>query len=392
MIAEWIKKFSCYLSINKINIIFLLNIVLFFGLVFFCFYSFFWLNMKVVVSWHLGFIDPSTAFAEALIKLYNFVWFFLIIILSVVILLLTRMLYLFSWNIKYINNFFIKKLVIFCLVSIQTFCILVRQNITVERITIILNRIDSNEQLLTIWYELKKEYPFLFLNDMSEYKRLEVIWCVLPAAVLATLIGPSFSLAYSLDPAINPVLTVKVVGHQWYWNYSMDVDIEYVEMSREKFENSMLYTELLIKLGTDIDLYKWMIANPLIVSNLVSEKMSENFVVDFDSVMILDEDLKEGTHRVLEVDNRLVLPVGLPIRFLITSTDVLHAWAIPAFGLKVDAVPGRLNQFIVEIKKPGVYYGQCSELCGPLHGFMPIVIEAVMFDDFIDWLDKKKTN
>jgi cytochrome c oxidase subunit 2 len=86
------------------------------------------------------------------------------------------------------------------------------------------------------------------------------------------------------------------------------------------------------------------------------------------------------------VDNRLVLPVGVPIRFIITSTDVLHSWAVPALSLKVDAVPGRLNQFIVEIKKPGIFYGQCSELCGPMHGFMPITVQAIAYNDYISYL------
>jgi cytochrome c oxidase subunit 2 len=89
---------------------------------------------------------------------------------------------------------------------------------------------------------------------------------------------------------------------------------------------------------------------------------------------------------LLEVDNRLVLPLGVPIRFIITSVDVIHSWAVPALGIKVDAVPGRLNQFVVEIKKPGIYFGQCSELCGPLHGFMPIVICVVSPIEFENWL------
>jgi len=110
--------------------------------------------------------------------------------------------------------------------------------------------------------------------------------------------------------------------------------------------------------------------------------------LDFDSVMVSDDDLVTGTHRLLEVDNRLVLPIGVPIRLLITSADVLHSWAVPSLGVKVDAVPGRLNQFIVEIKRPGIFYGQCSELCGPLHGFMPIVIQAVSLEKFEQWLLK----
>jgi cytochrome c oxidase subunit 2 len=95
---------------------------------------------------------------------------------------------------------------------------------------------------------------------------------------------------------------------------------------------------------------------------------------------------------LLEVDNRLFLPVGVPIRLLITSSDVLHSWAVPNLGIKVDAVPGRLNQFIVEIKRPGVFYGQCSELCGPFHGFMPIVVQATTLDKFEDWMINKSNN
>jgi heme/copper-type cytochrome/quinol oxidase subunit 2 len=98
--------------------------------------------------------------------------------------------------------------------------------------------------------------------------------------------------------------------------------------------------------------------------------------------MTVEADLVKGTHRLLEVDNRLVLPIGVPIRFVVTSLDVIHSWAVPSLSIKVDAVPGRLNQFIVEINKPGIYFGQCSELCGPLHGFMPIVIAAVPASEF----------
>jgi len=102
--------------------------------------------------------------------------------------------------------------------------------------------------------------------------------------------------------------------------------------------------------------------------------------------MKAEDDLIQGTHRLLEVDNRLVLPLGVPIRFVVTSVDVIHSWAVPSLAIKVDAVPGRLNQFIVEVTKPGIYFGQCSELCGPLHGFMPIVLVVVPAVEFEQWL------
>jgi len=161
--------------------------------------------------------------------------------------------------------------------------------------------------------------------------------------ILVLIAGPSFSLVFSLDSIINPEINIKVVGRQWYWIYSFDNAIE-----------------------------------------INNEKNSYHFV--YDSNMIADDDLNEGTHRLLEVNNKLLLPVGVPIRFLITSVDVLHSWAVPSLGLKVDAVPGRLNQFIVEIKKPGTFYGQCSELCGSMHGFMPIVIQAIDYDEYKEWL------
>jgi len=106
----------------------------------------------------------------------------------------------------------------------------------------------------------------------------------------------------------------------------------------------------------------------------------------FDSNIILTDELDFGTKRLLEVDKRLVVPLNMTLRFLITSSDVLHAWAVPELGIKMDAVPGRLNQIIAFVTKPGVYYGQCSELCGASHGFMPIVVVGMPYYDFVQWL------
>ena len=118
----------------------------------------------------------------------------------------------------------------------------------------------------------------------------------------------------------------------------------------------------------------------------------ENTGIAFDSYMIADNSLEPGFLRLLEVDNRVVLPVNTHIRVLITAADVLHSWAIPSFGVKVDACPGRLNQTTLFIKKAGVFYGQCSELCGTNHGFMPICVEAVELDDYVVWLEKNLNN
>ena len=173
---------------------------------------------------------------------------------------------------------------------------------------------------------------------------LEIVWTIIPAVLLILIAVPSFALLYSLDELLDPQITLKIVGHQWYWSY------EYSD-----------YNHL----------------------------TEENAGINFDSYMVADEDLEKGQFRLLEVDNRIVLPINTHIRVLITAADVLHSWAVPSFGVKVDACPGRLNQTTVFIKKPGVFYGQCSELCGTNHGFMPICVEAVELEDYTIWLEKK---
>jgi len=149
---------------------------------------------------------------------------------------------------------------------------------------------------------------------------------------------PSFALLYSIDEIIDPVLTIKCVGHQWFWSYE--------------------YSDFEFKIGA----------------------------INFDSYMIAEDDLELGQIRLLEVDNRVILPVNTHIRVLITSTDVIHAWAIPSLGIKCDAYPGRLNQVNTFIKREGIFHGQCSELCGVNHGFMPIVVEAVSLQDYVSWV------
>jgi cytochrome c oxidase subunit 2 len=150
---------------------------------------------------------------------------------------------------------------------------------------------------------------------------------------------PSFALLYSIDEVIDPAVTIKIIGHQWYWSY------EYSD-----------YSDL------------------------------KGNCVNFDSYMIGDDDLQKGQIRLLEVDNRVVLPSKTHIRALVTTTDVLHSWAIPSLGVKMDACPGRLNQVSIFIKREGVFYGQCSEICGIQHGFMPIVIQAVVIEDYVKWV------
>jgi cytochrome c oxidase subunit 2 len=171
---------------------------------------------------------------------------------------------------------------------------------------------------------------------------IELVWTITPALVLVAIAFPSFKLLYLQDEVISPAMTVKVVGSQWFWSY------EYSDFVNEAGE-----------------------------------------AVEFDSYMVPDADLEAGQLRLLDVDNRVVVPVDTHVRFIVTAADTLHDWAVPALGIKIDACPGRLNQVSALIQREGTFYGQCSELCGVYHGFMPIVVEAVSLDKYLDWLDSQ---
>ena len=169
---------------------------------------------------------------------------------------------------------------------------------------------------------------------------MEIVWTVIPAVILFLIAFPSLKLLYTMDEIVNPSLTVKVIGHQWYWSY------EYSDMEGDS--------------------------------------------VEFDSYMVPTPDLEEGDLRLLEVDNRIVLPVNVQLRVVVTGADVIHSFTVPSLGVKVDAVPGRLNQACLLLKRPGVFYGQCSEICGSDHSFMPIVVEGVSQEKFISWITQKQ--
>jgi len=194
------------------------------------------------------------------------------------------------------------------------------------------------------------EYRYYFYSDV----KLEFIWTLFPSLVLLLLAIPSFGLLFSVEKVSAPEITIKVIGHQWYWEYQYMDFINYKE-TIETEENIFVYLN----------------------------KDEDNYIVE--SYMIADEDLDKGQLRLLEVDKKLVLPSNTSIRLLITSDDVLHSWAVPALGIKVDACPGRINELVIKIREDGVYYGQCSELCGWYHGFMPIVIQAIEPEVFKVW-------
>nr|YP_009503512.1 cytochrome c oxidase subunit II [Abroscelis anchoralis]AWX64120.1 cytochrome c oxidase subunit II [Abroscelis anchoralis] len=181
----------------------------------------------------------------------------------------------------------------------------------------------------------------LFFNKyinryLLEGQLIEIIWTILPAVTLVFIALPSLRLLYLLDEICNPLLTLKSIGHQWYWSY------EYSDFKK----------------------------------------------IEFDSYMISTNDLPSNGFRLLDVDNRVVMPFNSQIRVLVTAMDVIHSWTIPAMGVKTDATPGRLNQTSFFMNRPGLFFGQCSEICGTNHSFMPIVIESVPMINFINWITK----
>jgi heme/copper-type cytochrome/quinol oxidase subunit 2 len=185
----------------------------------------------------------------------------------------------------------------------------------VEKVAVPMINNDSDEQ-----------YP----STVQHNSTLEIIWTIIPCIILLIISIPSFCLLYAVDDCKLPWWTVKVIGNQWFWSYEINSNI------------------LVNSLAT----FEW----------------------NFDSYMLLNDSLMLGHYRLLEVDWRLTLPKHCNIRMLVTSTDVLHSWALPAAGIKIDACPGRLNEVYLNMKRDGVFYGQCSEICGLNHGFMPIVV------------------
>lgn len=231
--------------------------------------------------WQIGFQDPATAVMEGIINFHHDLFFFLVVIAIFVTRLLVRVVALYNDKV----------------------------NVT----------------------------PY----KVAHASTLEIIWTIIPALILVLIAVPSFSLLYSIEEIVEPLLTVKIVGHQWYWSYEFVNPLEIIKN-----------------------------ANPELDYNADIRFM-------FDSYMKPTDELFGGQFRLLEVDNRLYLPVQVNIRLLITSGDVLHSWAVPSLGIKVDACPGRLNQISLFLKRKGVFYGQCSEICGINHGFMPIAVEGV---------------
>jgi len=194
--------------------------------------------------------------------------------------------------------------------------------------------------LLRAMNRFNKTHRYISHKYMIHGSLIEIIWTITPALILVTIAFPSFKLLYLIDEVIDPAITIKVIGHQWYWSYEYS---DYYDQNGQ--------------------------------------------TINYDSFMIKEEDLNPGDFRNLEVDNRLVVPVDTHIRVLITAADVIHCWSVPSLGVKLDAIPGRLNQTNLLSYREGVYYGYCNEICGVNHAFMPIVVEAVNLQKYCSHID-----
>lgn len=243
----------------------------------------------------IGFQDGATPIMEGIVDLHNYIFMYLVLI-------------------------FVFVLVIFVNILVDFFHVYT----------------DPSDDL-----EVFRRYALLRGNKITHGTLLELVWTVIPSIVLVFIAIPSFVLIYAMDEVIQPTLTLKVIGHQWYWSY------EYANISESNFRE-----------------------------------------ISMDSNMVFDDELNFGELRLLQVDKVFMLPVDTHINVIVTSHDVLHSWAVPSLGIKIDAVPGRLNQVSLFLKREGVFYGQCSELCGVNHGFMPIMIKGLSFQSWNDWVNQ----
>lgn len=214
------------------------------------------------------------------------------------------------------------------------------------------------------------EYFYVIVNNlvkaMLHLVALEILWTLFPIFILILIAIPSLSMLYYFSLTFEPAYVVNVIGHQWYWTYEHiynHLDQKFPDNEIFDYETYTIFKERI----AEID-YSNLI-------DLASDQITEKLL--YDSVMETFWDLSINGFRLLEVDHPLFLPVDVPIKIFLTSDDVLHSWAVPSLGIKVDCVPGRINSVEMKIARSGIYYGQCSELCGAYHGFMPISVVAL---------------
>nr|YP_009992039.1 cytochrome c oxidase subunit II [Rhipicephalus appendiculatus]AGH19687.1 cytochrome c oxidase subunit 2 [Rhipicephalus appendiculatus]QLD97234.1 cytochrome c oxidase subunit 2 [Rhipicephalus appendiculatus]QLD97247.1 cytochrome c oxidase subunit 2 [Rhipicephalus appendiculatus]QNN85510.1 cytochrome c oxidase subunit II [Rhipicephalus appendiculatus]WNZ34620.1 cytochrome c oxidase subunit II [Rhipicephalus appendiculatus] len=188
--------------------------------------------------------------------------------------------------------------------------------------------------ILTIYMIINIMMNNFLSRSLMEGQEIEIIWTIIPAITLIFIAIPSLHLLYLTDETFNSQISIKILGHQWYWSY------EYSDFNKE-----------------------------------------------FDSFMIPEMEMTKNSFRLLDTDNNLVIPINTNIKYLISSMDVIHSWTVPSLGIKMDAVPGRLNQSFSVSSRPGLFFGQCSEICGANHSFMPISLEITSMNNFINFIN-----
>lgn len=245
----------------------------------------------------LGFQDPASPLMSGLINLHHYIMFFLVIVV-----------------------FFVFMMIYFVLVSFTIY----------------------GKSSVQNFLKIKKLYDVDLFHNTS----IEVIWTLIPTFILLFIAIPSFTLLYGFEAFMDSNISVKVVGHQWYWSYECVTKLKALPLFSEGYS-------------------------------------FKNIKIMFDSYMLETEDLKPLDLRLLDVTNPLVVPVNTYVKVYITASDVIHSWAIPSLAIKVDALPGRLNEVMCFINRIGRFYGQCSELCGVKHAFMPIAIYSVSKNDYL---------
>lgn len=276
------------------------------------------------ISLPLMFKDPCTALMENIIELHHIITFFLIFIVLLVLWLL----------IQVIDNFIFMKEIN----PIKLNFIKLKKDVHLDR-----SKTNQLNFFVTYLYSLNSILRLRF----SENKILEGCWTFFPAVILVIISIPSFYILYLSEESITTYLTVKAIGYQWYWSY------DYTDLFNCWFQ---------LKVGTlDLDDY------------IIESYMEPVEYLNFD----------KGDFRLLETENILILPTNIHLRLIVTSMDVLHSFALPSLGIKIDAIPGRLNRMDLFLYRMGVFYGQCSEICGIGHGFMPICLYAISYLNFL---------
>jgi heme/copper-type cytochrome/quinol oxidase subunit 2 len=306
-----------------------------------------WINNLI---FYYGFLEIGSNYTESLVNFFN--------LISVLLISIT---FLIGYWMNYIlkNHNFKKEI----LINIFNWNFLLRGK---NKLRFFLNT-NLND----------RTFSYIAVMDIKDYSNLETTWCLAPLFFVSGVSYPSIGLEYGISPDITPLVSLKVIANQWYWVFELEakMDFNLIEGDNEFFLfNSDLY-KLFLETYGDADLFFEK------MEGMDYQVLSKVIEVNLNPVNTADS--AANFYRLLGVDNKLILPVNTPIKLIVTSNDVLHSFSINALGLKIDAIPGRLSEQLFLIEKPGIYWGMCSELCGPYHGFMPVIIEATSYPIFL---------